>query len=226
MKVPALNTTGFKNALTQFKIFGPPLALLKRRLRGRWWDHRTGSTDDPVEDLTDGPGLQTQDDGVGDVVTRRYELPIRGKDVSAEKVIGLLLSDPNELSPESYAVFSAPVTHVGQQLKVTLAGPWDGPVEVRQLTATKLVLGTMDGHMEAGWIRFEAEDTDDGVMFTIMSAASAGDPAFWMLHVFAKVGQWVQADMWSRVLEASAREAGDTDPPRVSITTLTHTDSA
>ncbi len=79
--------------------------------------------------------------------------------------------------------------------------------------------------MEAGWIRFEGQNDADGVRFTILSAATAGDPAFWALHVLAKVGQWVQADMWCRVLEESARMAGNTDPPRVQIRTLTRQSS-
>ncbi|MEE8599895.1 hypothetical protein [Euzebya tangerina] len=219
--------------LVQLNVLAPPLALLRRRLRGRWWIEHTDTTDQPVRDLPEGvdPEIrqerQTQEEGVGAVVSRRYELVITAEAAASEAVIGRLLGDPNELAPESYAVFSEPITRVGQHLTVSLAGPWDGPVEVRELGARTLLLGTREGHMEAGWIRFSATDlepdaTHQRVRFVIVSAARAGDPAFWALHVLAKVGQWVQADMWCRVLEESAHLAGQANPPRVRVRTLTH----
>ena len=39
-----------------------------------------------------------------------------------------------------------------------MAGPWDGPVRVAERTRTSFRLVTLDGHLEAGQIRFSAHD--------------------------------------------------------------------
>lgn len=205
------------------RLLSPLRALLWRRVSGRWWTHERAESTDDLPDLADHLGRQTFKDGTGDVVRRSYTLGFEAPDATAADVMRWFRGHPQARSPAPYARFSGPIGEVGQEVTVALAGPWNGPVEVLAADDHHVVLGTLDGHMEAGWIRFETRDADDGsVTFTITSAAKAADAVFWLLHVGARIGQWVQADMWSSLLESAAHVFGDGSPQRVRIQTVTH----
>lgn len=205
------------------RLVSPLRSLLARRLRRRWWTHVEAESPADLPDLAERPGRQTFGDGTGDVIRRRYELTFDARGADAAAVMRWFRGVDEAQSPADYARFSEPIEQAGQTVEVELAGPWNGPVEVLEVDEHHVALGTLDGHMEAGWIIFSAEDVDDGrVRFTVTSAAKAGDPAFWLLHVVARVGRWVQADMWASLLEGAATAFGELPRERVAVQTVTH----
>lgn len=202
-------------------VLVPPVALLTRRARRRWWtevDATAGDTRDQPHGRSE---IQTLEDGVGDVLTRRYEVSLTGGSLAPQELVDSFRDDPDRFAPTQYASFGSERLAVGATPTVRLAGPWSGPVEVVDEPSGGVRMLTRAGHMEAGWIDFVAIDHPEPV-FRIQSTARAGDAGFWFLHDVLPVARWVQTDMWARVVEAAAREAGITPLPRVRVTTWRH----
>ena len=82
-----------------------------------------------------------------------------------------------------------------------MPGPWDGPVRVIERTPTAFRLATLDGHLEAGQIRFSAEEGDDRLTFAIESWARAGDRLSNLLYDNLRMSKEVQFHMWTSFLE-------------------------
>ncbi|GAA4919716.1 uncharacterized protein DUF1990 [Actinomycetospora succinea] len=86
---------------------------------------------------------------------------------------------------------------VGDEYRVYMPAPWDGPVRVLARTETSFRLGTLDGHLEAGEIEFRAADVGEGAVdFTIEVWSRAGDRAAELLYGRLGVGREVQAGLW------------------------------
>ncbi len=201
----------------------PPLALLDRLGRGRWWSEtRTIAEIDPEPVEAGSDEVQTIDDGVGDLLVRRYEIDLTGAEVDPIAVLDLFRRDPDDFAPIEYAEFTSGPLHRGHQFTIDLAGPWNGPVEVVEDAPERIRLATLEDHMEAGWIEFSAIDGEDGSLLRIESMARAGSRGFWFLHDVLPFAWWVQTDMWSYVLEALAADAGVDPLPRVLVTTWRH----
>jgi hypothetical protein len=91
---------------------------------------------------------------------------------------------------------------VGDEYVVRMPGPWDGPVRVVERTPRSFRLATLDGHLEAGQIRFSAE-RDDGVLrFGIESWARSGDRFSDLLYDRARMAKEIQFHMWTSFLES------------------------
>ncbi|MEZ5230386.1 MAG: hypothetical protein R2710_28085, partial [Acidimicrobiales bacterium] len=186
----------------------PPLALLDRLLRRRWWSETQLEAEldpEPVEARSD--DAQTIDDGVGDLLLRRYEIGLDGTSVEPIELLDRFRQDPDDFAPIEYAEFTSGPLRQGMRFTIDLAGPWNGPVEVAEDAPDRIRLATLEDHMEAGWIEFRVVDGDRPVL-RIESTARAGSRGFWLLHDVLPFAWWVQTDMWSHVLEALARSAG------------------
>ena len=64
---------------------------------------------------------------------------------------------------------------VGEEIRVRLPGPWNGPVRVIAVSECSFRLATLRGHMEAGEIEFRARDDGDRLVFEIESWARSSD---------------------------------------------------
>lgn len=196
----------------------PPLALLERRVRGRWWTEQEWDSEASPKDVNVAVAdRQPIDDGVGPVLHRRYDIDISLGALAGCELISMFCAEPNRFAPKGYACFDVDALELGSRFVVRLAGPWDGPVQVSALDNDSVRLVTLEGHMEAGWIEFSCPP--GAGVFRIESQAASGDRGFWLLHDVLPVARWVQTDMWASVLEAGARLAGVTPLPRVSVTT-------
>jgi hypothetical protein len=96
---------------------------------------------------------------------------------------------------------------VGDEYVVRMPGPWDGPVRVIERTPTAFHFVTLQGHLEAGQIRFEARD-DRLLEFTIESWARAGDPLSNLLFEHLRMSKEIQLHMWTSVVQRVAELTG------------------
>jgi hypothetical protein len=96
---------------------------------------------------------------------------------------------------------------VGDEYVVRMPGPWDGPVRVVERTPSSFRFVTLDGHLEAGQIRFAAE-RGDLLEFRIESWARSGDRLSNLLYHHLRMSKEVQLHMWTSMLERVAELAG------------------
>lgn len=170
------------------------------------------------------PSLQSRDDGTGPVVMRTYCVEISGPALTAAALIEDFRIDPNHFNSTLVAGFvrdDRPVRNltVGDDFVVELPGPWNGPCTVDHIDDNTVLLATLQGHMEAGHIRFRTIDSDDGYAFEIRSWARSGDPAFAALHLVVPVGRELQTAMWCAMCEQAVTLAGGTRRGPIRVTT-------
>jgi hypothetical protein len=96
---------------------------------------------------------------------------------------------------------------VGDEYVVRMPGPWDGPVRVVDRTPTSFRFVTLDGHLEAGQIRFTAE-RDELLEFRIESWARSGDRLSNLLYHHLRMSKEIQLHMWTSVIERVAELSG------------------
>ena len=97
---------------------------------------------------------------------------------------------------------------VGDEYRVRMAGPWDGPVRVAERTPTSFRLVTIDGHLEAGQIRFSAQQREDAIVFEIESWARSSSGFVHMLYDGLRMAKEIQVHMWVSVLQRVAEISG------------------
>lgn len=150
-------------------------------------------------------GLQEAPDGEGPLVMRSYTIRIEQSERMRAELIQQLIADPNALNAGAVAGFVAddrPATDLraGDRLVVELPGPWNGPIMVERADDAGLLLATLEGHMEAGRIRFDTVAPTggdaEGFVFRITSWARAGNRVFEFLHLRLPIGRELQTAMW------------------------------
>lgn len=206
--------------LAAWRFVAPVARLIARRVRGRWWSEIEEISDDEGPDvrLRADADVQRPADGAGPLNHRRYGVEIVNPRVSAEDLLRHFRIQPNRFSPTDFATFrsdesgTAVSLSAGEEVTVSLPGPWDGPVVVAVVEPNRLRLETLDGHMEAGWIEFRATEltNPDRLWFEIESMARSGDIVFDALYHPLRIGRLVQSEMWINVLEAAAQQSGGT----------------
>lgn len=150
---------------------------------------------------------------------RSYEIRIDDAKLGPAELMQRLLRQPGDLNDDRIAGFvrdDQPATDLstGDELVVELPGPWNGPVRVTSTDDNALLLQTLNGHMEAGQIRFDTTDhteRPDGsheFTFRIRSWARGGDPVFTILHLGIRAAKELQTAMWVAMCEGAVRVAG------------------
>jgi len=157
--------------------------------------------------------LQRAEDGAGPFFHRRYRARISDASVTPEELVARLAEDPNRAAPTEFASFHttrgrAGAPEAGDELLVRMAGPWDGPVRVSQVTRSSFSLVTLEGHLEAGQIEFRAGEDDGLIVFEIESWARSGDPLSALLYERLRLAKEIQLHMWTSVLEGVVRLSG------------------
>jgi hypothetical protein len=170
--------------------------------------------DGPPPCPDDVPRAEVQDaaDGVGPLFHRVYRARIRDARLGPEDVIARIAADPDAVAPSEFASFKKVhgeegAMHVGDEYVVRMPGPWDGPVRVIERTPTSFRFATLADHLEAGQIRFAADD-GELLEFTIESWARAGDRLSNLLYDRLRMSKEIQLHMWTSVLERVARLSG------------------
>jgi hypothetical protein len=173
---------------------------------------------------TDEDGVQRPATGHGAAFRRRYSVQIERPLLDADELMGIVLNDPNVACPLEIARFervpngSQPI-HVGEEMRVRLPGPWNGPVRVIDVTDRSFRLATLSGHMEAGEIEFRAHDEGGTLTFEIESWARSTDRVFDFLYDRLRIARELQLDMWAFFLERAAQISGGTAPHGISVHT-------
>jgi uncharacterized protein (UPF0548 family) len=179
----------------------------------------------PLPPGTDRRDHQGVEDGFGPLMHRRYEVRVRDAERTAEELINAFAAVPDRAAPRALASFvkvrgEAGALRVGDEFTVRMPGPWDGPVRVVELDATGFGLATLDGHLEAGRIRFTASDLGPGRLAVRIEAwARGGDRLSNLLFDRLPVNKEVQLHMWTSVLERLIKLSGGRREGRVEITT-------
>jgi hypothetical protein len=150
--------------------------------------------------------------GVGPLFHRTYRTRIRDTAVEPEELMAQITADLNRVAPSEFATFAKVLGDegsmaVGDEYLVRMPGPWDGPVRVVERTPTAFRFVTLDGHLEAGQIRFEAR-RDELLEFRIESWAQAGDRLSNLLYSHLRMSKEIQLHMWTSVIERVVKLSG------------------
>jgi hypothetical protein len=171
--------------------------------------------DDAPPRLPDGvprDEVQHADVGAGALFHRVYRARIREARLEPEALVAVIAADPDRVAPSEFASFNKVYGEegamaVGDEYVVRMPGPWDGPVRVVERTPSSFRFATLDGHLEAGQIRFSAA-RDELLEFQIESWARAGDRLSDLLYDRLRMSKEIQLHMWTSVIERVAELAG------------------
>ena len=171
--------------------------------------------------------IQHQADGHGPRFHRRYEVDVDGSTKTPEELVACIESDIQRYVPDEIAVFEKTVGEpghlaVGDEFDIEIRSPWDGPVRVVEAEPTRFTLATLDGHMEAGLIRFEAAPHParaGALRFAIESWARSADPAVDLVYDGLGVAKAGQTAMWTFFCERVAEDCGGRRAGEVRVTT-------
>jgi Domain of unknown function (DUF1990) len=171
-----------------------------------------GDAPPPLPDGVARDEVQDPSDGAGPLFHRVYRARIRESDIAPEQLVAAITSDPDRVAPSEFASFNKVLGDegamaVGDEYVVRMPGPWDGPVRVVERTPTSFRFVTLDGHLEAGQITFQAT-RGELLEFRIESWARAGDRLSNLLYDRLRMSKEVQLHMWTSVLERVAELAG------------------
>jgi hypothetical protein len=156
--------------------------------------------------------IQHPSAGVGPLFHRVYRARIRAARMAPAELVACITADLDRVAPSEFASFKKVagepgVMAVGDEYVVRMPGPWDGPVRVIERTPSSFRLVTLEGHLEAGQIRFSAE-RGELLEFRIESWARAGDRLSNLLYHHLRMSKEVQLHMWTSMLERVAQLAG------------------
>ncbi len=164
------------------------------------------------------PAEQSADTGAGPLLERRYYVDIARPRLDALALLRYVTCHLTELAPELLAEFEkvkgAPdELQVGHEFHIKILGPWNGTVRVTDVGKLHFEFCTLDGHPEAGRIRFSVEEraVPAGTLrFEIHSWARSRDGLVAFAYATIGVGKQVQERTWvtfcERVAEASGGE--------------------
>ena len=160
--------------------------------------------------------VQKMEDGAGCVYHRTYTVDLDCSWEDALSAMKRLQGDPNDFSPQSLAKFEKRVGDLGSLLldhefMIHISGPWNGPVRVAEVSPESFLLSTLEGHMEAGEIRFSILRIDGRVAFQIESYARSS--SFLVDLVYDKIpfARFMQTKMWELVCEEFMLNATHTE---------------
>jgi len=182
-------------------------------------------TPPPLPPDTDRSEHQGVEDGFGPLMHRCYIARVDDAQRNAQEVISAFAAVPDRAVPRALATFvkvegEKDVLRVGDEFTVRMPGPWDGPVRVVEVTDNGFGLVTLEGHLEAGRIRFTADDLAPGRLeLRIEAWARGGDRLSDLLFDRLPVNKEVQLHMWTSVLERLIKLSGGTRDGRIDITT-------
>lgn len=155
-------------------------------------------------------------DGSGPLYHRLYSLVIPVCYKTALATMRMFKDDIDRFSPHSLAQFlkvSEQPTQLsemkaGDRYQIKITGPWNGPVEVSTCEDCGFGFDTLEGHLEAGRIRFNIEEIrDDRVRFQIESMARSRDAIVDFFYDKVPVAKIAQTAMWEQVCRNFAKEA-------------------
>jgi hypothetical protein len=157
--------------------------------------------------------------GSGPKLERRYFIDILRPKLSPVQLMQAVQADLPRFSPGLLADFEQTkgtpgALHIGDEFHIKILGPWNGSVRVTEVATTAFELITLEGHPEAGRIRFEVHALDERpgeLRFEIHSVARSRDGLVAFAYDTIGGGKLMQEATWvefcTRVAEASGGQA-------------------
>ena len=171
--------------------------------------------------------------GSGPWLERRYFIDVARPRLGPPQLMAEVQADVGRFAPELLADFkkkegSENGLRVGEEFEITILGPWNGCVRVTEVGATLFEFITLEGHPEAGRIRFEAhylDESPDVLRFEIRSRARSRDGLVAFAYDTIGVGKRVQEATWVEFCRRVATAAGGQALADVTVETLTQTET-
>ncbi len=155
--------------------------------------------------------------GSGPWLERRYYIDVVRPHLTPAQLMARVQADLPHFSPDLLADFKkesgaehAPL-HVGDEFGIKILGPWNGRVRVTQAGPASFEFSTLEGHPEAGRIRFEAHALDgraDALRFEIHSRARSRDGLVAFAYDTIGGGLLMQEATWTEFCRRVAAVCG------------------
>jgi hypothetical protein len=198
------------------------LIALAAVLRRRWsfpvrMIEREVPVVEPPPAATDtSPDSQPPGEGQGDYHHRIYRVRIADPLFTPDQVMERVKRDPNRYVPHELASFekiegAEGMMATGDVYRVHLRNPYNTRVRVAEVTPGSFLFTALEGHVEAGVIRFACEpDKQDAssVVFSIESWARHHDRFIELTYETLKLGKKIQQTIWLYFCERVVEESG------------------
>jgi hypothetical protein len=198
------------------------LGMTESTARYLWWSPEVERTEEGADvsdlppalpdDLVDG-FLKRLEEGSGPLLHRRFGVLVRDSELDAATLMDTVTRDLDQAVPSEVTSFRKKrgrlgELRVGDEYRVRMPAPWDGPVRVVDRTPTSFRFATLAEHLEAGQIEFRAVDTPEGLVFEIETWSRPGDRAAAVVIDRLGIGKEIQLHMWTQFCLSAATIAG------------------
>ncbi|AIZ63186.1 hypothetical protein PK28_04855 [Hymenobacter sp. DG25B] len=166
--------------------------------------------------------------GSGPLLERRYYIDMEGATLTADELLRRVQCDVPYFSPDLLAEFekrkgTSDCLQKGDEFSIKILGPWNGTVRVTRIEKTYFEFVTLEGHPEAGRIRFSVRRRAGGKLrFEIHSWARSRDGLVSFAYDTLGVGKRVQENTWRIFCERVAEASGGQALGPVIIETIDH----
>jgi hypothetical protein len=176
------------------------------------------------------PAAQPAAQGSGPWLERRYYVDLERPRLAPVQLMAAVQADVPRFSPALLADFErtrgqAGSLHEGDEFHIKIFGPWNGSVRVTAVGPTFFELLTLEGHPEAGRIRFEVHplaDRADALRFEIYSSARSRDGLVAFAYDTLGGGKLMQEATWVEFCERVAQASGGQALGPVTVETVRH----
>ena len=154
--------------------------------------------------------------GSGPWLERRYFIDVARPRRTPAQLMAEIQADVARFAPDLLADFKKKEgcengLRVGEEFEITILGPWNGCVRVTEVGTTSFEFITLEGHPEAGRIRFEAhylDESPDVLRFEIRSRARSRDGLVAFAYNTTGIGKRVQEATWVEFCRRAAAASG------------------
>ena len=168
--------------------------------------------------------------GSGPLLERRYFIDVVRAHKTPVQLMSEVQADLPSFSPELLADFERKdgqegLLKAGDEFHIKILGPWNGCVRVTDVAATFFEFVTLEGHPEAGRIRFEAHYLDENpgtLRFEIRSWARSRDGLVAFMYDTIGGGKKLQEATWTEFCRRTAAASGGQALGDVTVETYRH----
>ena len=168
--------------------------------------------------------------GSGPLLERRYFIDVARPRLSPIQLMSEVQAYLPSFSPGLLADFERKAGQdgslkTGDEFHIKIFGPWNGGVHVTEVGTTFFELVTLEGHPEAGRIRFEAHylnETPGVLRFEIRSWARSRDGLVAFAFDTLGGGKLVQEATWTEFCRRVAQASGGQALANVVVETTRH----
>ncbi|UOQ97411.1 DUF1990 domain-containing protein [Hymenobacter sp. 5317J-9] len=168
--------------------------------------------------------------GAGPLLERRYFIDVARPHLTPAQLMAAVQADVPRFSPEVLADFRKKngdddALQPGDEFSIKILGPWNGCVRVTDVSATAFEFITLEGHPEAGRIRFEThclDDRPDVLRFEIRSSARSRDGLVAFAYDTLGGGKLLQEATWVEFCQRVAAASGGQALCHVVVETFRH----